>query len=98
VLGRFEQHLQETFDSIVTQAVVDVQSLPTVRHQVSLAQLAQLLRDIRLRTTEDALEVADAGLAPPQLVQHLQPDRVRQDLEDVRDPFVSIAHCYIPLT
>ena len=72
------EHLaNEMFYLRVGQAIVDQQAILAVFHDARFAQHAELLRNVRLRTVQDGLEMAHASLVLPQLIKYVQPGLMR---------------------
>ena len=89
-----ERLIQETLNLPVRQAIENVQTVAAIGDDAGLAQHAELLRDIGLGPVQDRLEIADAGLAPAQLVQNAEPRLVRQESKKVRYFSVVSIHIY----
>jgi len=62
---------QKLLDALVGDLVEDEEAVPAIAHYSGLAEDAELLGDVSLGAAKDALEVADAGLPAPELVENV---------------------------
>lgn len=88
--GRAQDLGEQSHDLWAGQAIVDEEAVLVTLDHPGLAQHPQLLGDVRLRTAQGSLQVTNAGLAPAQFIQNMQPAGMRKELEQFGHTLIRI--------
>jgi hypothetical protein len=76
--------LKQALDGLVLrggESVEDAKAFAAVNHQARVLEIGQVTGDIRLRSSQHALDVAPTELAPGEQVDDAKTRRIRQALE-----------------
>lgn len=76
--------IEQEEDARVADRIEDVLRLLAAFNDVALAQDSQLLRERALLDSQSSTQVVHANFALPQCVQNLDPERMRERLEEFR--------------
>ena len=77
-------------DRFLADPIVDVDSFSSGAHQIGRTEQGELLRGVRVATTDHAQDVGDALLSFLERVKDLQPVGIPHHLEPMGDPLQDI--------